>query len=77
MLLKKYILILVILIIYNNLVIQSAFAEKNSCIFIEWTWAGSYKLCWFKCGDKKIPKPINSADNCEKLISKMSKNSNN
>jgi len=75
--LKKCILILFIFMLYNNLIIKSAFTKNNSCTFIEWTWAGSYKLCWFKCGEKKIPKPINSADNCDKLISNMSKNSNN
>ena len=74
--LRKCILILFILILYNNLVAKSTFANNASCTFIEWTWAGSYKLCWFKCGEKKIPKPINSADNCEKLISKMTKISN-
>ena len=67
---KKYTFIILISLVFDIMYINNGITkEGEQCKFIEWTWAGSYKLCWFQCGDDKVPKPINSSETCDKLIS--------
>ncbi len=45
-------------------------SRAQTCTLQDWTWAGSYKICFYDCAGERVPHAINSSDTCPETYDK-------